>query len=253
MSPADAVPVTLLLLFGVAIGIGGTIVWLAIRWNRHAAGPLKLQPGRPARTARSEFHRRHLHFAKRPVVWLTIRSRNPLEVQAALALADPTPCSWIEGLNGENRLFIAPPIRGWVLVAGSGVPDPAEDVDRCFRFLRELSRKVGHVQFFHADRALHHHAWVRIESGRVLRAYAWAGATLWNQGARSTAEAELGLKCFSYGEDLPPAKWGISELLAANVEKVPLLAERWSLDPAELDVRMLPHARGIAGRPSVRY
>src|SRR5436190_15353364 len=206
MSPADAVPVTLLLLFGVAIGIGGTIVWLAIRWNRHAPGPLQLQPGRPARTASSEFHRRYLHFAKRPVVWLTIRSRNPLEVQAALALADPTPCSWIEGLNGENRLFIAPPVRGWVLFAGSGVPHPAEDVDRCFRFLRELSRKLGHVQFFHADRVLQHHAWARIESGRVLRAYAWADATLWNQGARSTAEAELGLKCFGYGEDLPPAK-----------------------------------------------
>jgi len=252
MSPADAVPVTLLLLFGAAIGIGGTIVWLAIRWNRQALGPLNLWPGRRARTARSEFRRRYLHFAKRPVVWLAIRSRNPLEVQAALALADPTPCSWIEGLNGENRLFIAPPVRGWVLVAGSGLPDPAEDVDRCFRFLRELSRKLGHVQFFHADRVLQHHAWARLEAGRVVRAYAWAGATLWNQGARTDAEAELGLRCFSYGEDLPPAKWGISELLAANVEKVPLLAERWSLDPVELEVRMLP-ARGIAGRPSVRY
>jgi hypothetical protein len=156
-------------------------------------------------------------------------------------------------LNCENRLFIAPPIRGWVLVTGSGVPDPADDVDRCFRFLRELGRKVGHVQFFHADRVLQHHAWARIDCGRVLRAYAWAGATLWNQGARSTTEAELGLKCFNYGEDLPPAKWGVSELLAANVEKVPLLAERWSLDPAELEVRMLSHACGIAGRPSVRY
>jgi hypothetical protein len=253
MSPADAVPIALLLLFGVALGIGGTIVWLAIRWNRQALGPLKLRSARPARTARPEFRRRYLHFAKRPVVWLAIRSRNPLEVQAALALADPTPCSWTEGWHGENRLFIAPPIRGWVLVAGSGLPDPAEDVDCCFRLLRELSRKLGHVQFFHADRVLHHHAWARLEAGRVVRAYAWAGATLWNQGAKAAAETELGLKCFSYGEDLPRSKWGVSELLTANVEKVPLLAERWSLDPAELEARMLPPARGIAGRPSVRY
>jgi len=249
MSLADEVPIMLLLLFGVAVGIGGTMVWLAVRWNRQK---IKLTP-LPTRIAQSEFHRRHLRFAKRPVVWLAIRSHNPLEVQAALALADPTPCSWSEGWNGENTLFIAPPIRGWVLVAGSAVPDPAEDIDRCFRFLRELSRKLGHVQFFHADRVLHHHGWARLEAGRVLRAYAWAGATLWHQGARTAAEAELGLKCFDYGEDLPPSKWGVSELLAANVEKVPSLAAQWSLDPAELELRMLPDSRGIAGRPSVRY
>jgi hypothetical protein len=250
MSPADTVAITLLLLFGAAVGIGGTMVWLAMRWNRHALAPVKV---RRARTATSELRRRYLHLAKRPVVWLAIRSRNPQEVQAALALADPRPCSWVEGLTGENRLFIAPPIRGWVLVAGSGVPDPADDVDRCFRFLRELSRKLGHVQFFHADRVLHHHAWARVESGRVVRAYAWADGVLWNQGAKSAAEIELRLKCFSYGDELPPAKWGVSELLAVNVEKVASLAERWSLDPAELEVRMPPDARGIAGRPSVRY
>lgn len=253
MSPADAVPIVLLLLFGVAIGIGGTMVWLAIRWNQQIAIRHRLRPSNSQRGDLSEFRRFRLRLVKRPVTWLAIRSRDPREVQAALLLDNPTPCSWIEGMSGENRLFIAPPIKGWVLVVGSEMPDPVDDVDRCFRFLVELSRRLGHVQFFHADRVLHHHAWARIEAGRVVRAYAWGGATLWNQGVKTAAEAALGLKCFSYGEDLPPSKWGMSEILATNVERVPVLAGRWSLDPVEVEERMLLHAQGIAGKPSVRY
>ena len=73
------------------------------------------------------------------------------------------------------------------------MPDPAVDVDACFRFVVDLSRKLGQVQFFSASRILHHHAWVRVEGGRVVRAYAWAGETLWSQGLRTPAEKELGM------------------------------------------------------------
>jgi len=246
MNPADAVPIALLLLFGVAIGIGGAIVWLAIRWNRQQASlhSHRLRADGEPRPRRP--------ILQRPILWLAIRSRDPASVLKALSLNEAAPCSWSDGLFGENRLFIAPPVRGWVLVTGSALPDPAEDVDASFRFLRELSRKLGEVQFFCADRVLHHHAWARLEAGRVVRAYAWAGATLWNQGVKTAAENALDMKALGYGEE-PSIRWGMPDFLAANAEKVPLLAARWSLDPAEIAARMPPHARGIAGRPSVRY
>lgn len=253
MNPADAVPIALLILFGTAIGIGVTIVWLAVRWNRQLAPSPRFQPrwtgdreGWPSRRVRPL-------SAPRPTVWLAIRSRDPDEVLQALALSDPKPCSWSEAIHGENRVVIAPPIRGWVLVAGPAVPDPADDVDACFRFLLELSRKLGHVQFFQADRVLHHHAWARLEAGRVVRAYAWAGATLWHQGFKTVSETSLGVKCFAYGEEFSATRFGVSELLAANVEKVPLLAARWSLDPAEIEALLPSPVRGIAGKLSVRY
>ena len=56
-------------------------------------------------------------------------------------------------------------MNGWIIVTGSGLPNPSCDVDECFRFLTELSRKLGQVQFFQADRILHHHAWARVENG----------------------------------------------------------------------------------------
>ena len=241
----------LLLLFGVAFGIGVAIVLMALHWNRRASSL-------PVATTSSEgdavaTFRGYQLLARRPTSWLAIRSHNPDQVLDALALSDPTPCSWNDGMVGENSLFIAPPVRGWVLVVGTAVPDPADDVDACFRFLRELSRKLGEVQFFCANRVLHHHAWARVETGRVIRAYAWAGETLWNQGVKTALEINLGLETFGYGEEVPSTHWGTSDFFASNVEKIPRLAARWSLDPAEIAVRLPPDAQGIAGRPSVRY
>jgi hypothetical protein len=185
--------------------------------------------------------------ASRPGRWLAIRTRDTQAVQLALGLRNPQPCSWTEGVITSRKLFIAPPVNGWTLVFGAGLPAPDVDVDICFRFLSELSRKLGHVHFFQADSILQHHAWAQLESGRVVRAYAWAGTTLWQQGVKTSAEIALGLNCFGYGETSGSDDWAMADHLVANVEKVPLLAQRWSLDPAEIDGRMLGLQPGIAG------
>jgi hypothetical protein len=121
-------------------------------------------------------------------------------------------------------------------------------VDACFLFLTALSRKLGHVQFFHAEKFSHHHAWARVDDGCVTRAYAWAGETVWNQGAKTMPEAGLGLKCFAYGDNSATTK-----IAEANSEKVSSLAARWSLDPAAVDENLLDHAGGTAGELSQLY
>src|SRR5690242_14444365 len=73
-------------------------------------------------------------FLPRPNCWIAVRSRSLPAVQSALGLHNPKPCSWMDGLAGEQKLFIAPPVKGWILVMGSGLPEPSEDVDACFRF-----------------------------------------------------------------------------------------------------------------------
>jgi hypothetical protein len=189
---------------------------------------------------------------RRPTTWLAVRSRNVHAVQVALGLNNVQPCTWMEGLSGEEKLFIAPPVKGWVLIVGSGLPDPADDVDVCFRFLTSLSQKLGHIQYFKANRVLGHHAWVRVENGEVMRGYAWAGATLWNQGMETRAEREFGLKSFQYFESSDQT-FEDSEIAAANVEKVSSLAGRWSLDPSSVDENLFEHAYGIAGEPPRLY
>jgi hypothetical protein len=195
-------------------------------------------------------HSNHALPARRTEAWLAIRTRNTALVQAALGIQHAAPCSWTEGVLARHRLFIAPPINGWTLVFSNGLPDPDDDVDACYCFLRDLSRKVGHVQYFQADPLLQRHAWARVESGRVLRAYAWAGMTLWNQGVKTDDEIELGMKCHPYGETIGGDEWAAADQILANVRRVPLLARRWSLDPAEIDPRLLFRATGVVGQSS---
>jgi hypothetical protein len=241
-------PVLLLLLFSIALSIGLGIAVLVVRQARRE----KLAPKREVSAFSGCAYERSCEF-RRPGCWLAVRSRSLAAVQSALGLHNPKPCSWIEGLAGDEKLFVAPPVKGWILVMGAGLPDPSEDVDACFRFVLRLSRKLGQVQFFSASRVLHHHAWVAADGGRVVRAYAWAGKTLWQQGARTSAEKELELKCFDYAEPVEPAAFGQPDAVLLNVDKVPLLAARWSLDPARIDQRFLERERGVAGEPSRRF
>ncbi len=234
------------MLFSIALGGGAAIVLLVLYWRRRESGLRHLRtehnPGYfsgliPLRAP----------FLRRPTSWLAIRSHNLQAVQSALELHNPTPCSWADGRISAQELLVAPPLHGWSLVFGSGLPNPADDVDTCYRFVLDLSRKLGHVQFFVADQVLYHHAWVQAEAGRVIRAYAWAGQTVWNQGIKTIPELKLGFKFFNYGESPESAVWNRNDIMAANADKVPLLAAHWSLDPAEVQFRLAEYGGGIAG------
>ena len=240
-------PALLLLLFSGALFIGAGIVVFVLRHDRGNNSEDAHSPAFKVTVKPQQI------FLRRPSAWLAIRSRSLRAVQSALGLHNPKPCSCMKGMNGEEKLFIAPPVKGWVLVVGAGLPDPDDDVDACFRFLQRISRKLGQVQFFSACPILHHHAWVRAERGRIVRAYAWAGRTLWQQGQRTAAENELGLKCLEYTEEAESFAYGEPVTVAANVDKVPLLAARWSLDPGCIDERFLESERGVAGEFMGRY
>src|ERR1041384_6839384 len=240
-------PILLLLLLGVTLSMGLSIIVVIVHRARQplAAARARQPPCVPCPYDTCIY--------QRPGCWLAIKSRSLPGVQSALALNNPKPCSWVEGMNGDEKLFIAPPVKGWILVVGSGLPDPSEDVDACFRFVLALSRKLGQVQLFSASRVLQYHAWVKAERGRIVRAYAWAGKTVWQQGARTAAEKDLDLKCFDYAEPAERLSFTQPEAAAVNVDKVPLLAARWSLDPGHIDGHVLEKEQGVAGEPSRKY
>jgi hypothetical protein len=242
-------PMLLLLLFGVTLSIGLGIIMVVIHRARQPLARARDRQPPPVLACPYE----HTCIYQRPGCWLAIKSRSLPTVQSALGLNNPKPCSWLEGMNGNEKLFIAPPVKGWILVVGSGLPDPSEDVDACFRFVLALSRKLGQVQLFTASRVLQYHAWVKAERGRIVRAYAWARKTVWQQGTRTAAEKDLDLKCFDYAEPAERVSFSQPEVAAVNVDKVPLLAARWSLDPGHIDGHFLEKEQGVAGEPSRKY
>ena len=238
MSQADFIPLLFLALLGLALGIGFMVLggMLAVdRRNRLRQWP--------AIAPAQNFFLFQPPAVRRPESWLAIRAVSPEAVRLALGLDRTEPCSWAEGLSGGHEFFISPRVHGWVIVTGQGLPCPTDDVDATFLFLQALSRQLGHVQYFYASRLLRHHAWARLDDGCVTRAYAWAGETVWNQGTVTLPEIEADVKLSGYGEPT-------STLLdaEANFEKVPQLAARWSLDPAQVKLNSFHPATGIAGK-----
>jgi hypothetical protein len=251
VNAVDVLPLILLMVLSVALAIGLTMSILMFRRPRLSDEKFSPPPAPETSTLENAYKGVHC-YVQRPVCWVAVRKRSTSQVQAALGLGNPRPCSLLEGLAGDVKLFIAPPVRGWVLILGTGLPDPTEDPDKCFRFITGLSRKLGHVQLFSASRILQHHAWVRADKGRIERAYAWAGQTVWNQGKSSSVERSLGLVCPDYLEALP-LDLNQGDSPSANVDKVPVLAAKWSIDPGGIEDQLLETGRGITGEWSCRY
>lgn len=236
--------VLMLIPFSVVLGVGLFFIWLA---TRHASAPVNtLWTGRQAARDISPL------LSGQLCRWIAIRSRNVGAVQEALGLHNPVSCTWTEGMvtATDRRLFISPPVNGWILVVGPRLPDPSEDVDACFRFLHRLSRVLGEIQFFSVNRVLGHHAWARLDDGEAFRGYAWAGETLWNHGPRTRAERKVGLRCFDYLESESEPRFEVLEQARSNSERVMMLAAIWSVDPTSIDEGMLTRAHGVAGEMS---
>jgi hypothetical protein len=237
------------LLVTTALVVGTFAVGLAGIWKRRSLQK-SIRPETP-------FEKNELttpFLFDRPTRWMAVRCSNPQKVQMALGLHNPTPCPLSEGFSrlGDHKLFISPPVKGWILVVGNSLPDVADDVDKLFRFLMKVANDLGSIQYFSANRVLNHHSWVRIENNRVYRAYAWAGETLWNQGDRTAAEKELELKTYEYCDNPLPYPFTARDSHVANTEKVMQLAARWSIDPMAVNNQNLRASIGIAGDLSRR-
>jgi hypothetical protein len=224
----------LLLTHLLALAVGGMIFgWIFWLHRRSTTNTQSTAPKTSRRTNR---------VTARPERWIAIRSVSPEAVKLALGLDNAAPCTWEDGLSGRHEFFISPRLNDWVILTGLGLPDPGDDVDATFLFLTALSKQLGHVQYFYASRLTHHHGWARLDEGCVTRAYAWTGETVWHQGIETLPEIEAGLVTFPYGDST-------ATIFDAenNFEKVPALAARWSIDPAEVGRQLHRQATGLAG------
>ncbi|MBL6764983.1 MAG: hypothetical protein ISQ14_08500 [Verrucomicrobiae bacterium] len=246
---ADYVAIFMLFLVFLIIAIAACFIWLA---SSHARERRRKRPRHHRLLPIDETGDSSLPYTaliNLPQRWIAVQGVSPEAVVNALKIQNLSECGWAEGLAGagQNRVFISPKIVNWTLIIGDGLPDSADDVDAAFRFLTRLSTDLGHVQYFSASRALGHHSWVKLYQGKIVRAFAWAGQTLWNQGPLSTAELKLGAICHDYLEDEHLTWREQQELSAKNLELIPSLAARWSIDPAAIDARKIAAYPGLIG------
>lgn len=227
--------------FGLVLGMAVAFVLL----HRRHVRQWRRQNRTVDQLARVTSARRRLLAFPLPQRWVAVRSANTALVREVLGDVAAVQ-GWSEALSRcrERSVFVSAPVDGWTLVVGGGIPDPVADIDDAFRFLSDLSREVGDVQFYSADRVLNFHAWARLRDGRVLRGYAWAGETLWNEGRATLDERLLGLRSRDYGAEMPVLRYGETSPEQTNTERVPLLARRWGIDFATAS-ELLLQAEGL--------
>ena len=169
-------------------------------------------------------------FFENPRSWLAVRADDLQMLVSALDLHHLSPCGWAEALDrAEEGVFVSPPVDGWVLVFGGALPEPSDDVDEFYKFIVAVSRECGLVTYFSADPIFHHHAWVRANDGRIVRAYAWADEVLWNQGELSQAERDLRLYCLPYDLRADQVSRRVRDQARHNCDRLPMLSSRWAV------------------------
>jgi hypothetical protein len=146
-----------------------------------------------------------------------VKSSSPDEVLSDFGNPKARVSTWDAGIDAayNDRIFLSPPVNGWVLVVSTSFFEPTEaTLDR----LRALSTRFGEAQFFCTHRVPEAHAWALARGGEIARAFyhiGEAGETIWNTGSPTVPENGID---FSFPTE----------------EDVMGVAGSWSVDPTTL-------------------
>lgn len=177
-------------------------------------------------------------------IWLVVKSSDPKAVSKKLGFTGVKKSSWEDGIEAAyedyGRVFVSPPLDGWVLVVSCSLPAPGDGPVNVLSMLQTLSREYGEAQYFCTHRVTELHAWVKAIDGQIVRAYGYSGeqgGVIWNEGEPTPEERELG---FSVADEWTP-----------DEEAALAIAAKWSIDTSFSSSRYAP-AAGLAGEISLQ-
>jgi hypothetical protein len=186
------------------------------------------------------------------MAWLALDTSNTDEVARALGLVESRLASWAEGIDGANQslVFVTPPLADWTLAVGGVLFPPDQAQPFVKPLLERLSRQFGDAQYFctHADFGLH--LWARARQGQLVRGYGWLGhkrLTLWNEGAPTKEERDLGFQFFD-GQSHTAEQLQNKSIAAPDEAGLMQLACMWSIDPTSLDEQVKEPSMGLLGQ-----
>jgi len=211
------------------------------------------------------------------ICWFAIRTTDGAAIGRILGLRNQQPANWASGIafaydapepkSKFAKVFVSPPVDGWTLVIGFGLPYPADvsseanlRIGRDFRrhFLN-LASHFDDVQFFGTYRVVGFNAWARARGGHVERVFSMSdGEVLANEGPQSSEEAHLGL--LDLGNQAPVKATAflfehMSSRRSQGQERSPIpdeqdtidMAGAWSIDPTQLESMMQSKGVGLVG------
>ncbi|MFM9950227.1 MAG: hypothetical protein ACKV1O_19995, partial [Saprospiraceae bacterium] len=155
----------------------------------------------------------------------------------ALNLNKLEKANWVEGMIKGNRgyVFVRPPIEGWILISGEGipVPDSEDGINASQKLLNQLSKRFGEAQAFgnymHGSLAF----WMKSVNGTVERLYCIARQTTFIEGKPTQVEEPWTLFDSNSPEAETDEYW--ESTLSPGAETVLEVAESWSINPMNLE------------------
>jgi hypothetical protein len=183
--------------------------------------------------------------------WLALDTTDTEAVGAALGLREMRAATWAEGVREAHHatVFVTPPVADWTLAVGDALFPPNRAETFVKPLLERLSRQFVDAQYFctHGDVELH--IWARARKGRLVRGYGWLGQrslTLWDEGAPTKEERDLGFRFFDGGA-ITAEPGGNTSVSRPDEDFVTQLACLWSIDPTTLDRHFKEPVMGLIG------
>lgn len=177
-------------------------------------------------------------------MWFAVKTDNKIRFAEILKLKNVSECNWQVGIDKayNGSVFITPPIDGWTLACGWGLPhgDSKESIDEVKVFLQTLSKEFGEAQFFCTHRITEYHCWIKAVNGQIERVYSYLGESGENiviEGQPTEFERNLKLANTFSDEAKNDKYFERKDIVWADEELLMQVAEHWSIDPTKLDER----------------
>ena len=192
----------------------------------------------------------------RKSLWIAVPASSSERVAQVLGLSDVQPANWRSGFSAayaypSSYVFVTPPIRGWVLAVGSGIPDPSDPaiLQNWRSAMAALSQAFGRAQFFASHRGSSYSAWARYTGGAEERLFAWADEPIHDLGSPLPEEREVLARLPDpLAADEDPNYWSREDLRGPDEDDVLGIAAAWSLDPSRFDESDELTALGLVGK-----
>jgi len=229
------------------------------------------------------------------VGWFAVATEDAALVARVLGLVGVQVANWQTGLkmavkidpfsrNLDRKVFLTPPLNGWVLVVGGALPYPTElsDTDANFnaitnRFdnlMLRLSSHFPEVQYSASHRVSDFVTWTR-RTERLYRSFTYADGWVYlNRGSQTKEERALGMpgltgmgqqaatdEIFRLLEKQQAEEDALCNLDLSRKEAIqclrrsPMPSEKnvtelaglWSLDPSQIEERFHDPSTGLLG------
>lgn len=177
--------------------------------------------------------------------WIAVKATHRERVAVALGMSQIEMVNWHYGLQEahKNHVFVTPPIKGWVLAVGRGLPDFDDGKNpKLTDLLSRLSQTFGEAHFFATHPAIDYNCWLKYADGELVRGLSAAeGSMLLNEGKQSGIEADL-----VYFDDTTDS----DGLTFPDEQLVMEIAAEWSVNPTLLEK---PEFEGVEGLGTLGY